>query len=86
MIQAAGNDTAVAQNADLIPKTITEYLAVSLWCRQIRPVEFITVLQKNLFSDTDSFSFFLPGFWENSSQCFKNLFIFLIGTAALGLS
>ena len=64
MIQTAGDNGAVAQNANVIPHAITKHPVTLDGCRQIRPVELIAVFQINSLADADTPALNYPRFWE----------------------
>ena len=83
VIQAAGDNGSIGQNADLIPQTIAEYPAAALRCFQIRPVELISIFQENLIPDPDPPALFLPRLRESSLQGFQDICIALLCTALI---
>ena len=78
VIQAAGDDRSVAQNAQLIPQPVAENLPAAVLCGQIRPVELVAVFQKYPVSHCDTLSPFLPGLGESFLQHLQDLLIHLI--------
>ena len=78
MVQAAGNHRAVAEDTDLVPEPVAEYTAAPIRGRQIRPVEFVAVLQKDPVSDSGSLALGGPGLGEMGFQSGQNFAVFLV--------
>ena len=66
MIQAAGDDRTVTENTDLISQAIAEDPIASILRGKIRPVEFVTVFQKDPVADGSAFPTLNPGLGEET--------------------
>ena len=75
VVQAAGDGGAVAEDAQLVPEAVAEYLAAALRGSKVRPVEFVAVLQEEPVTDSDAPLGFLPGTGESPMHGIKNLLI-----------
>ena len=59
-VKTAGNHRAVAEDAEVIPQTVTEDGVSPVLGLQIRPVEPVAMLEKELVLDADALGLFLP--------------------------
>ena len=52
VVQTTGDHRSVCQNAKLVPQTVTEETPGSFRCFRIRPIKFVSRLQKNTVSNS----------------------------------
>ena len=83
VIQAAGDDGAVAQDADLITHSIAEYPLAALRGGKIRPIEFVTVFQVDPLSNPGAVAFGDPFLWEMGLQGLDDLRVQRVRSAVI---
>ena len=72
MVKTAGDHRTITKDADLITQTVAKYMSAVILGIQIRPVEFVTMLQIDPICDSDAVAFLMPRFREIASQCIRD--------------
>ena len=81
MVKTAGDHRTITKDADLITQTVAKYMDAVILGIQIRPIEFVTMLQIDPICDPDAVAFLMPGFGEIASQCIRDGLVQLVCTA-----
>ena len=83
MIQAAGDNSPVTKDSKLISQTIAEDRTILQISAEIRPIEFVTMLQIDPICDSDAVAFLMPRFREIASQCIRDGLVQSVCTAVV---
>ena len=83
MIQAAGDNGAVAENAQLIPQTVAEDFFTAFRGIQIRPIKLVDVFQIGAVGNSCSKSFFNAILREMLMHGLENALVLLVFSAVV---
>ena len=83
MVKAAGNDSAVAQHAHLIPQAVAKGAFPAVGGGEVRPVEFVAVFQIDPPGDLGAPGLYIPGRGERPLHGAENFRVSLLRAAAV---